>query len=280
MHVDSVFSLGFMKPFPKFRFGSSSKAFGTPGPRRLVRVRRSGYGHRVRLRNEQIGLSFYGAIRGNSRFAKPCSTTSWGPGRKRKSHSTSQPDQQIGPPATSVGWLRSCSRRSTVTKRPPPPRAMGTAAGVDGAFAVAGLAWPDQRPAPGLGQPTPDAVPFVVVQCVLQAGLLDRAAVADHHGGVRLLGPAPFAFGEPQLGVLAAAQRRLGEPGAGAHDSTPVSSSTSSTMPRARMILSSVPRLPGSRSRSCGNLDFGGTASTGIGAGVELTDEGSDCCGA
>ena len=29
-------------------------------------------------------------IRGNSRFAKPCSTTSWGPGRKRKSHSTSQ----------------------------------------------------------------------------------------------------------------------------------------------------------------------------------------------
>ena len=76
------------------------------------------------------------------------------------------------------------------------------------------------------------------------------------------------------------AQRRLGEPGAGAHDSTPVSSSTSSTMPRARMILSSVPRVPGSRSRSCGNLDFGGTAGTGIGAGVELTDEGSDCCGA
>jgi CubicO group peptidase (beta-lactamase class C family) len=31
MHVDTVFSLGYIKPFPKFRFGSSSKAFGTPG---------------------------------------------------------------------------------------------------------------------------------------------------------------------------------------------------------------------------------------------------------
>jgi CubicO group peptidase (beta-lactamase class C family) len=30
LHVDTVFSLGFMKPFPKFVFGSSSKAFGTP----------------------------------------------------------------------------------------------------------------------------------------------------------------------------------------------------------------------------------------------------------
>ena len=25
------FSLGYLKPFPKFRFGSSDKAFGTPG---------------------------------------------------------------------------------------------------------------------------------------------------------------------------------------------------------------------------------------------------------
>jgi len=31
LHVDTVFSLGFMKPFPKFVFGSSNKAFGTPG---------------------------------------------------------------------------------------------------------------------------------------------------------------------------------------------------------------------------------------------------------
>ena len=31
MHVDTVFSLGYFKPFPKFRFGSSDKAFGTPG---------------------------------------------------------------------------------------------------------------------------------------------------------------------------------------------------------------------------------------------------------
>ena len=31
LHVDTVFSLGFMKPFPKFVFGSSRKAFGTPG---------------------------------------------------------------------------------------------------------------------------------------------------------------------------------------------------------------------------------------------------------
>jgi CubicO group peptidase (beta-lactamase class C family) len=31
LHIDTVFSLGFMKPFPKFKFGSSDKAFGTPG---------------------------------------------------------------------------------------------------------------------------------------------------------------------------------------------------------------------------------------------------------
>jgi CubicO group peptidase (beta-lactamase class C family) len=31
LHVDTVFSLGFWKPFPKFRFGSSDKAFATPG---------------------------------------------------------------------------------------------------------------------------------------------------------------------------------------------------------------------------------------------------------
>ncbi len=31
LHVDTVFSLGYLKPFPKFRFGSSDKAFGTPG---------------------------------------------------------------------------------------------------------------------------------------------------------------------------------------------------------------------------------------------------------
>ncbi|MFE3188517.1 serine hydrolase domain-containing protein [Nocardia sp. NPDC059240] len=31
LHVDTMFSLGFMKPFPKFVFGSSQRAFGTPG---------------------------------------------------------------------------------------------------------------------------------------------------------------------------------------------------------------------------------------------------------
>lgn len=31
MHVDTSFSLGFMKPFPAFDFGTSEKAFGTPG---------------------------------------------------------------------------------------------------------------------------------------------------------------------------------------------------------------------------------------------------------
>ena len=31
LHVDTAFSLGYLKPFPKFRFGSSDKAFGTPG---------------------------------------------------------------------------------------------------------------------------------------------------------------------------------------------------------------------------------------------------------
>ena len=31
MHIDTVFSLGYFKPFPQCRFGSSDKAFGTPG---------------------------------------------------------------------------------------------------------------------------------------------------------------------------------------------------------------------------------------------------------
>jgi CubicO group peptidase (beta-lactamase class C family) len=31
LQVDTTFSLGYLKPFPKFRFGSSDKAFGTPG---------------------------------------------------------------------------------------------------------------------------------------------------------------------------------------------------------------------------------------------------------
>src|SRR5215213_8897271 len=31
LDVDTLFSLGFMKPFPRFKFGSSDKAFGTPG---------------------------------------------------------------------------------------------------------------------------------------------------------------------------------------------------------------------------------------------------------
>jgi CubicO group peptidase (beta-lactamase class C family) len=31
LHVDTSFSLGFIKPFPNFSFGSSEKAYGTPG---------------------------------------------------------------------------------------------------------------------------------------------------------------------------------------------------------------------------------------------------------
>jgi CubicO group peptidase (beta-lactamase class C family) len=31
MHIDVAYSLGFCKPFPQFVFGSSDKAFGTPG---------------------------------------------------------------------------------------------------------------------------------------------------------------------------------------------------------------------------------------------------------
>jgi CubicO group peptidase (beta-lactamase class C family) len=31
LHVDTSFSLGFIKPFPDFTFGTSEKAFGTPG---------------------------------------------------------------------------------------------------------------------------------------------------------------------------------------------------------------------------------------------------------
>ena len=31
LHVDTVFSLGYFKPFPTFQFGFSSKAYGTPG---------------------------------------------------------------------------------------------------------------------------------------------------------------------------------------------------------------------------------------------------------
>jgi CubicO group peptidase (beta-lactamase class C family) len=52
LHLDTLFSLGFMKPFPNFTFGSSYKAFGTPGRRRVVRLRRPGYRYRVRLPDE------------------------------------------------------------------------------------------------------------------------------------------------------------------------------------------------------------------------------------
>lgn len=31
LQIDTTFSLGYLKPFPKFKFGSSDKAFGTPG---------------------------------------------------------------------------------------------------------------------------------------------------------------------------------------------------------------------------------------------------------
>ncbi len=31
LHVDTAFSAGFFKPFPRFVFGSSGRAFGTPG---------------------------------------------------------------------------------------------------------------------------------------------------------------------------------------------------------------------------------------------------------
>ena len=31
LHTDTLFSLGYMKPFPSFRFGTSESAFGTPG---------------------------------------------------------------------------------------------------------------------------------------------------------------------------------------------------------------------------------------------------------
>jgi len=31
LHTDTLFSSGYMKPFPSFRFGTSDKAFGTPG---------------------------------------------------------------------------------------------------------------------------------------------------------------------------------------------------------------------------------------------------------
>lgn len=31
MHLESAFSLGYLKPFPQFQFGTSSRAYGTPG---------------------------------------------------------------------------------------------------------------------------------------------------------------------------------------------------------------------------------------------------------
>ena len=99
-------------------------------PRRLLRVRRSGYRHRIRLRNEQNGLPPMERSEGTCAFAKRCSMTSWRPGRKHNSLSKRQRpisrsvrrDQRR---LAAIAW-----RRSTVTKRPPPPRAMGTAAGV------------------------------------------------------------------------------------------------------------------------------------------------------
>ena len=59
LQADTAFSLGFWKPYPKFVFGSSENAFGTPGARRLVRVRRSGNRHRIRLCNEPPRLPLF-----------------------------------------------------------------------------------------------------------------------------------------------------------------------------------------------------------------------------
>ncbi len=56
MGVPSYLSLGFLKPGLELGFGTSQRAFGTPGRRRLIRLRRPRRAARLRLRDEQPGL--------------------------------------------------------------------------------------------------------------------------------------------------------------------------------------------------------------------------------
>ena len=56
LHVDTVFSLGFVKAFPEVDIRFLGEGVWNGGNRRIVRVRRPGYRYRVRLRDEQNGL--------------------------------------------------------------------------------------------------------------------------------------------------------------------------------------------------------------------------------
>jgi CubicO group peptidase (beta-lactamase class C family) len=111
-HIDSAYSLGYVKPFPLFRFGSSAnQAFGTPGG-----------GGSFGFADPDVGIGFaYAMNRTGFRLFDdprevPCATRCTGSSAVRRSAPT-QPHVPRRPAAHRLGGER---RRATSTT--PPPR--------------------------------------------------------------------------------------------------------------------------------------------------------------
>lgn len=84
LHIDTVFSLGYIKPYAQFRFGSSSRAYGTPGgggslafadpDARLgyaYGMNRLGFHMPVDPREFRVRAALYDAIGGPSQHPRP-----------------------------------------------------------------------------------------------------------------------------------------------------------------------------------------------------------------
>ena len=60
LHIDSIFSLGYVKPFPRFRFGTAAgPGVRHPGRRRLVRLRRPRAGVGFAYAMNRTGFRLY-----------------------------------------------------------------------------------------------------------------------------------------------------------------------------------------------------------------------------
>jgi CubicO group peptidase (beta-lactamase class C family) len=97
LHVDTVFSLGFFKPFPKFTFGSADKAFGTFGAGGSFGFADPDTGIGFAYVMNRLGFHMWSDPR-ELALAKFFSMTSSGRGRKPNLHSKRQSDEQIGAP--------------------------------------------------------------------------------------------------------------------------------------------------------------------------------------
>jgi CubicO group peptidase (beta-lactamase class C family) len=96
-HVDTVFSLGYWKPVPKFRFGSSDNAFGTSGAGGSFGFADPDTGIGIAYAMNRLGFHVWSRSEG-TRTRQVLSMTSSGRGRKPNLHSKRQSDEQIGAP--------------------------------------------------------------------------------------------------------------------------------------------------------------------------------------